>query len=375
MKISKGIRHRVLKTALYGLYLFLVVFILLEVLLRIYDPFRFRIKANRIILPVNQKEIIRNSINPKLDSVITVTRNSLGFRGPDTPHQYPEHLSIITVGGSTTECHFLSDQKTWPFLLGKYLAQENEKAWINNAGFDGHSTFGHQVLLDDYLKKMKPKVIIFLTGVNDIENEGPSYFDKLTIKNTYSDLVHFLYNNSEVINVAVNIARGARAKKFNNTTQEMKIPGSMGNLSMTQNEINERLIKQEKFLEGYGARIAAIIDTCKQNKILPVFVTQPALYGNGTDSITGVNLAKAKVEDGINGELLEALLKLYNDKVIHVCRTKAIPFIDLAAMMPKNSLYYYDQTHFTNEGAEMVAGLIKEKMRDILAGTNYLQQK
>ena len=88
MKISKGISYKVLKTALYGLYLFLVVFILLEVLLRIYDPFKFRIKANRIILPVNQKEMIRNSINPKLDSVIYVSRNSLGFRGPDTPHLF-----------------------------------------------------------------------------------------------------------------------------------------------------------------------------------------------------------------------------------------------------------------------------------------------
>lgn len=369
MKISKGISYKVLKSALYGLYLFLVVFILLEVLLRIYDPFRFRIKANRIILPVNQEEIIENRINPKLDSVITVTRNSLGFRGPDTPHQFSEYVSIITVGGSTTECHFLSDQKTWPSLLGKYLGQYFEKTWINNAGFDGHSTYGHQVLLDDYIKKLKPDFVVFLTGVNDIEYEGPSYFDKLNIKNTYPDLAHFLYNNSEVINVAVNISRGARAKKFNNTTQEMKIPGSMGNLLMTQKEINDRLVIQEKFLEGYVERISALIDTCKLNNILPVFITQPGLYGKGVDSITGVNLTMAKVEDGMNGELLESLLGLYNNKVIDVCRTKAIPFIDLAAMMPKNSLYYYDQTHFTNEGAELVARLVEEKMRDILAGT------
>src|SRR5688572_18830458 len=117
MKISKGISQKVVRTALYGLYLFLIVFILLEVLLRIYDPFRFRVKANRIILPVNQKEIIKNDINPKLDSIITVTRNSLGFRGRDTLPGFSNTFSIITVGGSTTECHFLNDDKTWPFLL------------------------------------------------------------------------------------------------------------------------------------------------------------------------------------------------------------------------------------------------------------------
>lgn len=369
MNKLKGIGSKVLKTALYSLYLFIIVFILVEVTLRMYDPFRFRIKANRIILPVNQKEIIRNKINPKLDTLITVTRNSLGFRGPDTPDQFSDHLSIITVGGSTTECHFLNDDKTWPFLLGKYLGHDHKKIWLNNAGLDGHSTFGHQVLLDDYLKRIKPKIVIFLTGVNDIENEGPSYFDKLTTINAYPDFIHYLYNNSEVINALVNIARGARAKKFNNTTQAMKIPGSMGNLLIGKKEINERLAGQVKFLKGYEARIAALIDTCKRNSIRPVFITQPCLYGKGIDSVTGKNLATAKVEEGMNGELLSALLRLYNEKIIEACEIKGIPLIDLASMMPKNSLYYYDQTHFTNEGAEMVARLVEEKMKGILAGT------
>lgn len=368
MKMSKGISQKVLKTALYGLYLFLIVFILLEILLRIYDPFRFRVKASRIILPVNQKEIIRNNINQKLDRIITVTRNSLGFRGPDTLNGFSNTLSIITVGGSTTECHFLNDDKTWPFLLGKYLQSYSGNIWINNAGFDGHSTFGHQVLLNDYLKKLKPKVIMFLTGVNDIENEGPSYFDKLTTKNAYPDLFHFLYNNSEVINAAVNLSRSRQARKFNNTTQEMKVPGALGELKMTEAEVKAKLSKQEKFLDAYESRVIALIDTCKQNNILPVFITQPCLYGNGIDSTTRVNLTTAKVEEGMNGGLLSDLIGLYNNRITKACKNKSVPYINLAVLMPKNSLYYYDQTHYTNEGAAMVAMLIAEEMKDIIAG-------
>ncbi|HUQ64597.1 MAG TPA: SGNH/GDSL hydrolase family protein [Flavitalea sp.] len=368
MKSGKGISTKVLKTALYGLYLFFIVFLLLEVSLRIYQPFRFRIKADRILLPVNEKEIIRNRINPKLDPVIIVSRNSLGFRGPDTLLNFHEYLSIITVGGSTTECHFLGDEHTWPYLLGKELAHDFKKVWVNNAGLDGHSTFGHQILLDDHIKKIKPKVVLFLTGVNDIENSGPSYFDKLTIKNAYPDFIHYVYNNSEVINAAVNIARGQRANMFNNTTQEMKVPGAMGVLNLNQSEINEKLLKQQKFIDGYGTRIAALIDTCKQNDIMPVFVTQPCLYGHGTDSLTGVNLATAKVEEHMNGALLEALIDAYNNKMKAVCENRSAACIDLESMMPKCSLYYYDQTHYTNQGAEMVANLIGQKMRDILTG-------
>jgi lysophospholipase L1-like esterase len=364
----KGIGSKVLKTALYILYLFFAVLILLEILLRLYDPFKFRLKANRIILPVNQKEIISNKLNPKLDSVIILTRNSLGFRGPDTLTGFSSQMSIITIGGSTTACHFLTDDKAWPYLLGKYLQHDLRNVWVNNAGFDGHSSFGHQVLLDDHVKKLNPKVVVFLTGVNDIENDGPSYFDKLKMKDAYPDLLNYLYNNSEVVSVVINFSRGGKAKKFNNTTQEMKLPGALGMLNMSAEEKAERLRDQQKYLEGYGLRLAALIDTCKKNNILPVFLTQPCLYGYATDSVTGVNLATAKVEEGMNGALLSDLLDLYNSRVKEVCREKSVPLIDLAALMPKNSLYYYDQTHYTNQGADVVARVVAEKMKGILKG-------
>ncbi len=78
---------------------------------------------------------------------------------------------------------------------------------------------------------------------------------------------------------------------------------------------------------------------------------QPCLFGEGIDSVTHVDLSKAYTGDGMNGELLWNVIKLYNDRMKSVCANKDIPLIDLAAKMPKNSLYYYDPSHFTNEGA------------------------
>ena len=42
-----------------------------------------------------------------------------------------------------------------------------ELVWLNNAGLDGHSTFGHEILLRSHIIKLKPDMIIFLTGIND----------------------------------------------------------------------------------------------------------------------------------------------------------------------------------------------------------------
>ena len=148
----------------------------------------------------------------------------------------------------------------------------------------------------------------------------------------------------------------------------MKTPGALGTLDISVDEKYKRLHKQEKYLQGYGSRLSALIDTCRSNNILPVLLTQPCLYGYATDSVTGVNLATAKVLEGMNGALLYDLLELYNNKMKEICRTKSVPLIDLAALMPRNSLYYYDQMHYTNQGAEEVAKVVAEKMRYILKG-------
>ncbi len=62
----------------------------------------------------------------------------------------------------------LSDDKTWTARLGKRLEESFRRVWINNAGLDGHSTFGHIVLLEDHLSKLYPKVALFPIGVGDV---------------------------------------------------------------------------------------------------------------------------------------------------------------------------------------------------------------
>jgi len=66
----------------------LIALLLLEALLRLHNPFQARIKGNRIVLLTNTQYHIRNDIIPSLDTVITFTRNSLGFRGPDPPANF-----------------------------------------------------------------------------------------------------------------------------------------------------------------------------------------------------------------------------------------------------------------------------------------------
>ena len=86
-----------------------VVFLLaLEIGLRIYNPFPFRVRGDRIVLPVHQRYTIAHTGAARLDPVTHVTKNSLGFRGPEPPRDWSRRVTLLTIGGSTTECLFLS---------------------------------------------------------------------------------------------------------------------------------------------------------------------------------------------------------------------------------------------------------------------------
>jgi hypothetical protein len=87
----------------------------------------------------------------RVDKEIVVIKNSLGFRGPEMPADFRDRLSVFTVGGSTTECSFLAEDKTWPRRLADRLGTRIPSLWLNNAGLDGHSTFGHIHLLRQIL--------------------------------------------------------------------------------------------------------------------------------------------------------------------------------------------------------------------------------
>src|SRR5437867_1318204 len=107
------------RVALHAATAWLSFFVTLEIALRIYNPFPFRIRGDRIVLPVNQRYAFSHAGATKLDPVNHVTKNSLGFRGPEPPRDWSGSFTILTVGGSTTECLFLSDGKTWTDQLAR----------------------------------------------------------------------------------------------------------------------------------------------------------------------------------------------------------------------------------------------------------------
>ncbi|MCX6317388.1 MAG: SGNH/GDSL hydrolase family protein [Bacteroidetes bacterium] len=358
---------RIVKAVLAGIA---AGILLCELCMRIYNPTPSAIRNGKLLLPANQHKIFTNTWISKLDRQIHYSKNSLGFRGPELPAGKAPVLSIVTVGGSTTECKYLSDSSTWPFQLYLKLHGADPKVWLNNAGIDGHTSFGHITLISEYIIKLKPRYLLLMTGVNDVELDAPDEFDLASSKkiNTGSAkaFLKSLANQTELGRAFLNYFQLHVSFKKGLMHREINLPALADN-PLSENVMAARLIKQEPYLRQYGRRIDRIIRLCVGAGIQPILITQPSLYGDYTDPDTGVKTGNkwfARDPNGENCLMMKRILELYND-VLRSFSGK-VPVIDLAEKMKPRSSYFYDFTHVTNTGAATIASILATELPPIL---------
>ena len=350
----------------------MMALVLLEIGLHIFNPIESRIRGDEIVLPAHKKYIFESSNIKGIDRTIVHTKNSIGFRGPEFPkHGLERYLSVIAVGGSTTECTYLPDGKDWPSVLEEYLRNDFSSVWLNNAGLDGHSTFGHTILLRDIILKLKPKVAIFLVGANDRAKEEAGEHTASHIKgslrfNSIEGFVKSASAYSEVMSLVLNLYRYLRAKSSGLPHENVDIRS----LPYAHNVVpipSERLEPHiQTFVPAFERRLQTIVRLAKTSQINAVLVTQPSLYGEGIDPSTGVDLSTLKLDSSTTSHTYWAILELYNQATKKVGKQENILTIDLAHELEKNSDLFYDGLHFTNAGATEVAKIIYNHLRPYL---------
>jgi lysophospholipase L1-like esterase len=341
----------------------LVALLVLELLLRLYNPLEIRFKPDRIVLPVNKHYLIDNIGKfTKLPPRTIHNKNYLGFRGVLPPADFQDYLTIVTVGGSTTECFYLSDGRTWPDLLGQDLSRNFNRVWINNAGLDGATTYRHIILMEDYIIKLRPKVVLFLIGINDV---GAGNLDETEPHQGHylKDLWRALLYRSEVYSLEQNLYHYliAQRRGLRHTEIDLRKVGTLDDPSESaaQQTLQDYRTNSVPY---FARRLEKLIKICRAHGIEPVLITQPTLYGPGIDPVTGVDLSTIKVQDHFNGLMMFDFIELYNSVTRQIAQKDRILMIDLAREMPRNSSYYYDFLHYTEPGAAEVAAIIDRNL-------------
>lgn len=370
-----------LGAALIGLAIALM---LLEGFLRIIDPFNFMIQGEEIVLNKNIKTKTTYG-----DVTVVKQINSLGFIGDDYPTNPEEYLKIFTIGGSTTACDALETEDTWPEQLAMRLRQDIKNLWLNNAGFAGHSTYGHNILYKDHVSEYKADYVFYLIGVNDVGLKTRSINDNVLAASRdtqnyslWGKIYYFMTEKIRIVSNITNLLRSYKAYQLNINDLDFDIEKVV--LEEDDEELEKILLEHHKkyYLSSYRQRVQKLINQTLKSGAQPILLTQPYLGGDDIiDEVTGVSLGKIAFPLGaswagvstdwdipidksrmVNANLMWKVLELYNQVVRDVAEEMNVVMVDMGRLMPKDTRYYYDMMHYTAAGSHKFADILYSKM-------------
>lgn len=327
----------------------LLALVLAEIILRIHNPFSRRVRGREIVLPAGEVYEFSNVRLRGLDSQVRHTKNKLGFRGPDLPDD-TTILRIFCIGGSTTECFYLNDGDDWPAVMASELKRKipGSKFWVNNAGLDGHSTRGHEVLLRDHVGRLKPDYIIFLVGCNDLAAAGFNPFEQYNLLN---NMPH--YHRFEVYQLYLNFRLAREAKKRGIGHQDV----NLNNWPVADTAGWRHSMVSATDLADYKLRLHSLAALCKMYGAKPVFVTQPCLLADQKDPVTGVYLGACRYNES-SGLHYRARLDRINAETVAFCAEQGYRCIRADKMLSSSSAHYYDFFHYTKSGAAEMGKIV-----------------
>ena len=295
----------------------------------------------------------RASIMPGIEGVSHFRTNSMGVRGEEWPSRNDAYR-ILCIGGSATECAYLDDLETWPYLLGKSLQSNGRKVWVGNAGISGASTIEHLYLIDSCEVFRDIDCAVFMVGLNDFQN----YLAGILLDRTASPL----WRQTAVWSVTMQAYTRLRLERGMIEDAEGRVYETRRQ-KRREAKIVDELPDLTQPLRAYQGRIERIVAICRQQGVRPIFVTQPIVWDVGlspamqellllgiSNRPDGAYYSIAKLREGEDR---------YNALLLETCKSLGVECIDAGSMNGKEQ-FYYDDCHFNEAGARRMAEIVAE---------------
>jgi lysophospholipase L1-like esterase len=324
--------------------------------------------------PIVYQPGLRVRFHPRPDHIPGVagpsrfTTNRLGMRGPEWPDS---GYRILAVGGSTTICLYLDDSKAWPERLMNILneRQADRRYWVGNVGKSGLDSLHHVELLKRLREVKKVDCVLILCGVNDLSHAlrlpaetrqrlaPSSVFER---GGGFNPMLPYLKQTY--------LYRTAKAFVRSGASQPAeRVEDDTGSAYAARRRIRHTSTKDhplpplDEHLSLYARNLEQMISVCREQRIRCVLMTQPTTWQDPMpprlEALTWF-APMASTKRAISSPDLSRAMAAFNQTMLDVCRRHSVQCIDLAAIVPKTEEMFYDEEHFTDAGAELVAQAI-----------------
>jgi lysophospholipase L1-like esterase len=302
-----------------------------------------------------------------------VTTDARGWRvQPPVDYAAKAPLRIVAIGGSTTEDILLDDRSTWTHRLQQLLATDRPGVQVINTGVSGLRAANHKATLQA-TAALQPDLVLILLGGNDWNKHIKDHFEPG--RDGWKPLPFRLTALPLVINRLVVMPLRKETGAAPGWTQRAQVINGPEDLNG-----GRRFFPQRQPLErfepaavaaSYQADLQSIAALCRERSLRCVWMSQAHGYGPPSPS---AELAKRfwmtppYADYGLELTSMAHVARLYNHHLAAFAAQAGQPFCDLAAGMRAEPAYFYDDMHYTDEGAKRVAELVAGCVRPLLAG-------
>lgn len=282
-----------------------------------------------------------------------------GFLEPSRVYDDPDRV-LVFLGGSTTECMFVSEELRFPSLVGKLLEPTVGKVNSYNAGRAGNNTLHSMNILLNKVIPMEPDAVVMMHNWNDLSvlmYHETTWTTKIPGRNTIvverkhkgpRDLAREVVQNLFPNILARLTQPGAAFDEFN----ELKGTGIVVDADFIHDELR-------KSLETF-------VGICQARGIRPVLMTQANRLKAEPDELVRNAVKKVEAQFVIDYAGYRDLYESCNQVIRDVGRDRGVLVIDLAARVPQEREYMYDMCHFNDHGSQYVAEIIAEDLGAVL---------
>lgn len=291
---------------------------------------------------------------PGIQGVQHITTDHRGFR-VTRPVNYEDAKPwrIFALGGSTTAQVFLDDHKTWTHLLQEKLRQHYQaEVEVINTGVSGLRMRHHLATLKQILP-YKPDMVLFLVGVNDwnwhiretfggnLERQRRRWFFSTTMLGKIFNMVYVQVEaDTETVRPEYGASLTRQRGSLQRTTQYHFMPTQV--------------------YPEYAKALQQASALCRKAAVECIFVTQPSGYQPGASEAfkAGFWATPSEQEYTLDFDSLRYIAGFYNTSLMDFATTHQHPYCDLAARIAPSYEYFYDDCHFNEHGATVVAEVL-----------------
>jgi lysophospholipase L1-like esterase len=329
---------------------------------------------------LRQRMELDTETHPQLDRVVNFEINSVGQRASEPPKRNTPAFRILVIGGSSAECYLLDQPKAWPAVLERYLSERDRlvalgvnHVHVANIAKSAMRSASVRMIAERVLPGHdRVDVIVLFMGASDViqwlsrDADPGSIREPVRVEDVFSYHPEGPFSLSPRRSALREVARRLRDRVRQAPETRIRAGRWLGRaraMRAKATDFRDTAPDTTPLTQAFAENLDVVIRYALMKADNVIVVRQPwfdnpspsageaALFWNGgvgnpqTDAITTY----------YSDRVLTTLLSAIDQTTVQVAKRHGLRAVNLRGDLRSDMTNYYDQFHFTNEGARVVA--------------------